>query len=224
MATVFDQDTGYCTPDHISRYFQRDLDFGTQTNPTETEVEEMILEHSDEIDRRTHHSWRENTVSDEHHMFHGQYYWDTGRPVVLNRREIITPLDSAKGDAIEIWTGEGWDDWVSDPGRTEGRENDYWVDESMGELWLYRWFTWRSRPELRVSYRYGRASTEPVPRDVRKACAKLVAAELIETDQYTQFVPGNEDGVSPGQAADRLREDARETIEYRTEVMGVDAW
>lgn len=214
-----DSDQGYCETTDVRRYFRViEGDFGPDTDPTKSEVDEIILEMSDEIDRYTGHAWRERKVEDVYYdLDQTPYYFGSGTPIKLGKREIVTPLDSSEGDKVEIYEGDQYEDWVSDPSKEESRNGDYWVDETAGLLYIFRrWSTW-SEPAVRVSYRYG--NQENIPRDVKNACARLVAAELLMTDQYSDLLPAGNDGAPDAMsAAERLEDKAYEKLDRRKEV------
>lgn len=212
----------YCEPKHVARYFRtlEDSDgFSFETNPNEQQVKDIILENSARIDRETGHSWRERKVREEYHDLDGVYYYWAGTPIPLMKREIRTPMDASKGDKIEVFDGNEWEEWVSDNTYDEGRGNngDYWVNTTDGILYLYRrtWFFERYQ-SLRISYRYG---AETVPRDIQQATAKLTAADLIRTDLFGDLLPaGTQDSVNPNDAAKQLEEAAMKSLERRSEV------
>lgn len=212
---------GYCDPDDVARYFrtlEANEGFTFETNPTERQVEDFILENSARIDRETGHAWREKQVVDEYHDMDGSYYYWAGTPLFLMKREIRTPLDPSKGDKIELYDGSRWEDWVADESYEEGRSDngDYWVNSPDGTLYIYRrpiWF--RKYRAIRLTYRYGQ---DEVPADIKQACAKLTAADLIRTDMFGDLLPSGTSGPSPEAAADSLEEQAMKTLERRSEV------
>lgn len=212
----------YCDPKHVARYFRtlEETDgFSFDTNPTREDVKDIIIENSARVDRETGHSWRERQVKEEYHDLDGVYYFWAGTPIHLQKREIKTPLDDSKGDKIEVFDGNEWEEWVSDSSYTEGRGNngDYWVNATDGVLYLYRrtWFFERYK-SLRISYRYG---ADKIPRDIQQATAKLTAADLIRTDLFGDLLPaGSQDSVNPNDAAKQLEEAAMKTLERRKEV------
>lgn len=214
-----DSDVGYCDTSDVTRFFRViEGDFSQSTDPTKQEVEELILEVSDEIDRYTGHAWRERKVENEYHdLDETPYYFGSGTPIKLGKREIVTPLDSAEGDKLELWTGSEYQDWAADDSKEEHRNGHYWIDETNGLLYVYRrWSTW-SEPALRISYRYG--NQQNVPRDVKNACARLVAAELLWTDQYSDLLPAGNDGAPDAStAAETLEDRAYEKLDNRKEV------
>lgn len=209
----------YCDPSDVARYFrtvEEEDGFNFDTNPTESEVNEFILEASARIDRETGHAWRERKVVDEYHDLDSIYYYWAGQPIKLMKREIRTPLSSADGDKLEFWDGNQWEDWVSDSTMNEGRDEDYWFNDSDGVLYVYRrsWF-WNRYKRIRVSYRYG-AST--VPKDIQQAAALFTAAALIETDIYGDLLPTGGDAPSPSEVSQRLEERAEKLLMRRGEV------
>jgi hypothetical protein len=122
-----------------------------------------------------------------------------------------------------VWDGSHWNDWLTDSSKQEGRggTGDYWVDKQNGLLYMYRRFSTWSEPGVRVTYRFGH---ENVPRDIRKACAKYVAADLASSDLYNMNVPGTDGAMSVERMAEQWREDAERTIERRKEVQVVGGY
>lgn len=212
---------GYCSPDDIATWFEKIDEFKSRddsepTNPTLEEVQARILAESDWIDSYTGHAWRERKVTNEYRDFENTYYWRSGMPIKLQKRDIRTPLSSDKGDKIEFWQGDDYIDWVSDPSYTEGRNGDYWVNESEGFLYVYRrQIFFRRHKEIRLSYRYGK---DQVPQAVQNACARRVAADFLEAQQYRITVPGNEEAPDPAKVAEAWREQTMKMLEPYKEV------
>ena len=213
---------GYCDPSDVARYFRtlEDSDgFSFDTNPSKAEVEEFILEGSARVDRETGHAWRERTVKEEYHDLEGPYYYWAGTPIKLQKREIRTPLDTSKGDKMEFWDGEEWEDWTNTSTFTEGRDGDYWINDTQGMIYIYRrrWW-WERYKSIRITYRYG---AEKIPKDVQQATALYTAASLIETDIYGDLLPTGADGPNPSEVAQRLEERAEKMLKRRKEVRQV---
>jgi len=57
------------------------------------------------------------------------------------------------------------------------------------------------------------ARTQETPEDVRRAVAKLVAADLFQTDQYGNLLPATGEEESPDEAATALRSEAMDEIQ-----------
>lgn len=214
---------GYCDPnDDVAVFFEKFEDGfkaegdPDQTDPTLEQVQQRILAESDWIDEYTGHAWRDRQVVNEYHNFEDTYYWRSGMPIKLQKRDIRTPLDDAEGDKIEFWQGDQYNEWVSDAAKTEGREGDYWVNEAEGFLYVFRRAIFFKRhKELRVTYRYGK---EQVPQTVRDACARRVAAWFLEAQQYRITTPGNEEGPDVMAVAERWREITKQELKPFKEV------
>lgn len=199
-----------------------DPDDAGPTNPTRDQVEMRIMAESNWIDQHTGHAWRDRRVVDEHKSLSNtmggasSYYWRAGTPIKLMKRSIRTPLDPEKGDKIEIWQGNEWKDWVADDTMTEGRDGDYWVEESTGTLYIYRRHIFFQRhKEVRVSYRFGK---DRVPQTIRDVCARRVAAHYLESQQYRITVPGNEEAPDASSVAENWREVCKQDLETFKEV------
>lgn len=219
MAILPNNTDGYCDPSDVARYF-RTLEAGEgftfDTNPTKEEVKSFIIEASERVDRFTGHAWRERQVTNEYHDISGPYYYWAGTPLKLQKREIRSPFDPEKGDKLEIWDGNEWDDWVSKDSIHYGRDQDYWINDSQGMLYVYRRsFWWERYKGVRVTYRYG---LDQVPADVQQATAMFTAATLIETDIYGDLLPSGTEGSNPMQMAEKLEERAEKMIAKRKEI------
>jgi hypothetical protein len=64
------------------------------------------------------------------------------------------------------------------------------------------------------------ARTENTPEDVRRAVAKLVAADLFQTDQYGNILPATGEEASPDEAATDLRSEAMDTLNEHRRMPG----
>lgn len=183
--------TLYCSTDDVARHLRKDS-FPTQAaaDPNEiyeAQVVKFIEKWTTRIDRRTGQSWRVNTVAQETHDHERLYYWLSGHPIRLMKRN-IQPLNAQQGDKIEVWTGNKWEEWLSDDLYNAGRDGDYWLDAPVGILYIYERAILRPHPKFRITYRYGYDS---VPADIRDAVAARAAADIIHSDIYGTTVPGN---------------------------------
>jgi hypothetical protein len=210
---LFNPDTGEVEKKNNSTLSESDLenpDHWGATNPTRSQVEARVMAESNWIDEHTGHAWRSRRVAHETKSLSQkgaggtQYYWRAGSPLKLMKRSIRTPLDPEKGDKIEVWEGDRYEDWVASDQYNEGRDEDYWVEKSTGMLYIYRRHIFFQRhKEIRVSYRYGK---ESVPQIIRDVCARRVAAHYLETQQYRITTPGNEEAPDPQAIAESWRE------------------
>ena len=208
------------SPDDVARYVRprspladpEDIyadEFDDDTVPSAEDVVRHLEGASAKFERRTQQSWRSNRVVDETHDHKGLYYWLSGHPIDLMKRE-IRPLDPEKGDKLEVYMG-GWNDWL-EGNYAEGRHNgDYWLDAPIGILWIYERAILRPHPKFRITYRYG---FDHVPHDIREAVAKRAAADIVSGDFGGVIVPGNNQGENsdPLAAADRWIDDFRDTV------------
>lgn len=156
----------------------------SSTKPTTTEVEGWINSAEDHIDRETGHSWRTVTITNEYHNLDMAYVHGTGIPVYLKHRTITTLASST--DLLELWDGNSWVDWLASSEFTEGRENDYWMDEEMGILWIRTRFRFTRKVVIRLKYRYGEST---IPDDIQTATAKLAALNVIASDHRSNILP-----------------------------------
>lgn len=211
----------YCDTSDVARWFEQYDDFDASTDPSAADVKEHIFEWMEYIDRQTGHAWRPNTVHEENKDLGEVYYWWSGVPVELDKRD-VREFDSAQGDKIEIWDGSNWDDWVADATKTYGRDGDYWLDKSAGILYIRDRFFIEKHPHIRVTYRYG--DPTGATRAIRMACSKFVAADLVSSDQYSMNIPGTEGAMDEQAMVEQWKSDAEDVIDERKEVEYVEPY
>lgn len=178
----------YATNSQVSAFLQLNS-FSGSTNPTDTTVDDLIENNEDYIDQRTGHAWRTKTITEEYQDPITPYKYGTGIAFKLSRRQ-ITQFASGT-DKFEIWDGTQFIDYVAT--KTEGRNNDYWVDYTNGVVYLLD----RSiiYPKgVRFTYRYGDST---VTKDVRKLAILLTAIDLVT--MYEKQIRFIEDGSSDRQ-------------------------
>ena len=195
----------------------RNKDFSGTTDVTDTEVEGLLTDVSDEIDKRTGRAWRERTVTEyvtTPTISHEQKnYYKRGRPptspsgfmepidpwaLVTLPNRYIRSLDSAAGDSLEVLLPREAVDITDDEGRADG---EFWLDADKGKLYVdvgnfavgpVRGGGMISNPQVRLTYRYGKSydSGDGVPERINRCANKWVAADLINTDSMGGTIPG----------------------------------
>lgn len=178
----------YCEASDVQQVMGLRYQFSDSTYPTLTDIDELIEDAQDEIDQICMHSWRETTVTNEYHDFparnamtlRSSYAYGAGVAIQLGNRAIRT-LSSGSGDKLEIWTGDSYEDYLVT--KTEGRNEDFWLDYEQGILYLKQRYKWSQEKAIRITYRFGESS---VPRDIKKATALRVAMEIIAGDDESQ--------------------------------------
>lgn len=164
----------YTTPNKVAnRLGFPDGYFTTSTTPTQAQIESLIEEAEEDIDFTTGHSWRESSVIEEYLKPISVYRYGTGIAFNLQNRSIRSI------EKIQVWNGSTWEDWILT--RTEGRNKDYWIDETNGVLYLV---TLKSvfPAGVKVDYTYGELT---VPKDISKATTLLTAIEILNSPEYS---------------------------------------
>ena len=202
----------YCSSEDVANFLQVPL-FTASTTPTNTQVEDLIENNEDYIDSETMHSWRETTISEEtHHLEFPEYQLRDGTSIFLNHRLIKTFNSST--DKIEVWNGESWEDYLTT--RTEGRNQDFWVDYKMGILFIKSFP--RTVPRnfaVRVTYRFGEDS---VPRQIKKCCILLTALDILQSEDRTILFPEGSSNLPYTDKAERWEKQALQIISSNKEV------
>jgi len=248
---LVDDSVQYCSTGDVERYI-RNKSFDASSDPSESEVQEMILGASEEVDDYTRRAWRTRKVSEREQSvempsrlksdFQRKRRASTSRgflrPIerwvqVFLPHQHLKAIDAAQGDEILVLEPEGTRDITADGGqRTE--DDEWYLDTRKGILHVdatnfrvgpVRGSGMIQDPQVRVSYRYGMTSSDndtdnvpdDLPRAVRVATAKIVAADLINSDTYgAALASGPENTPDQTTAAERLRTQAFDALgKYR---------
>ena len=194
--------------------------FNKDSKPDIISVERLINDAEDWFDEQTHHAWREVTETNEYHdrPYHRSSIWP-GTRIPLNHRKIKNLTSGT--DKIEVYEGTDtarlWTDWVAT--KTEGRDNDYWVDYEDGIIYLISWFHFHQTSAVRVTYRFGETS---VPNDIRRCVAMMVAKQLLEQEQHLNNMPAETGTGHTYQLDPRISKYQREInaiINHHTEII-----
>lgn len=193
--TTTENSPTYCTVDDVAIVLQKPVpsEHTDEGEPSKSDWQKAILWAEGEIDRATNNSWRPRRSGLEFHDFDSLVDKQGFLMVDLDHRS-VRPFDSGKGDLFEVWDGDSYEDWLST--KTQGRAEDWWIQEPAGYLYVKRGiFPVRLRDaRIRVSYRYGQTR---VPHDVERATAELAATVL---DRGMKLAPGG----APNQNLDAM--------------------
>lgn len=141
----------YTTHDRVNRLLRLPGAFTASTTPTIEQVESLIDQKMDYIDNEVKTSFHLNQ-SHEYHDVRGPYEYATGVPVFLSYRNVRVPLSGALGDSLKLWNGSTWEEFVGS--KTESRASDFWLDETLGILYLKTGYFGISRLKVDVTYRH----------------------------------------------------------------------
>ena len=116
----------YCTTKDVFEMMQlknvlSGTDFTTSTVPTQSTVEQYILEAQSYIDMRTRKSWKPNIIYNEYHSFNLNGFQ-------LDKADTYKVLD------LQIWSGASWDS------KRQGRTKDYFLVPDTNMVHFSRYF------------------------------------------------------------------------------------
>jgi len=170
----------YTTPVKVQEFLSLGTAFGTGTNPTLETVENIIRRKEDFMDKVTNSSWGVRQTDYEFYDIADIVpARNVGIKIFLGHRNIQT-LNAAIGDAFGVWDGSSYVDWIST--KTEGRDNDYWIDYNLGILYIMTTISYFGKKRVRIRYRYGGTETE-------FDGAQLIGAVTLTVDSTTGFEP-----------------------------------
>ena len=181
--------------------------FSGSTTPTATQVESFITRKESLIEGDSGHAWQTLTVTKEYVEPTGNYEYGTGIRFDLAHRSLTTFASGT--DKIEVWDGSNWVDWVAT--KSQGRGDDFWVDEVNGVVYLMTRST-VYRKGVRITYRYGEAS---VPGNIEELATKMAAIDVLIA--YEKNLVFADDGGTH-------RPSVRERVEaWREDIKGIQA-
>lgn len=166
----------YCTPNDVQNWLLKLEGFNQNSLPEKGQITSYILGAEGEFEDRTGKAYRPVFVQHEIHDLHAwrerhreifQNWFAVPRPVQLNHAPVL-PFDAGRGHKIEVYEGSSgeisaaqpqgeWTDFLAE--KTQGRNNDWWLDEQKGQLKVRKTFLFRRASLLRVSYEYGKPIT-----------------------------------------------------------------
>ena len=175
----------------------------------------------DYIDEYTHRAWRIRTapacrpsVKPMREGYHNARYF--GR-VYLPFDDIITFVSGT--DTFYVWDGSSETEYVANKTNARGT-GDYWLCEERGfvDLYIARQRLYTASVRF-ASYRYGKVDSNnkpDPPSDIKDACAKLAAAEILSTEYAISVLPGGADSVNPiPTRVEQLKAEAMEILDRK---------
>lgn len=195
----------------------------------QTAFDEVISMVCDEFDRLTGHAWRVKTVNNEIHRIPLTNNWVQAQKIYLMHRH-VKKFSSASGDKFLVWDGSAWVDWLT----TKTEDTDYFVEYELGIIYIRPFIQYPLRTynlleaiPIRFKYRYGENGGDRddatftignTPSDVRRACIKMAAINLIETNEWYAVLPEGTDRVSLESKVSNWRNDVEVAIKNRKEI------
>ena len=171
----------YCTAANVAAFMQLPA-FSGSTTPTKEQVEDWIVEAEDEINSQTMNSWKSKSITNEYHTIKPPVIRYEGTQIFIENRNITTLVTPT--DKLEVWNGSDWEDYLIT--RTEGRTNDYWINEVDGILWLRTYPRILRRTfDVRLTYRF----SDTLNSEITKACIRLTAVAVIQSDDKSILIP-----------------------------------
>ena len=199
-------------------------DGGWRSFPSSGQVASRLSMIEKWIDQQTRNSWTSQTVTNEFHDFNFYRY----RPVrwksffdegsVHLRFFPIKTFSAAAGDKIEVFTGvasnDGYEDFLAT--KTQGRNNDFWVDTNEGILHFANSRPQRYRDAVRITYRYGEST---VPEDIKYAAVLLTAAQIVTTEDYSVVLPEGTQNLPFRDKVNEWKAEAESILDYRRRLL-----
>ena len=150
----------------------------------------------------------------------GTIYGYTGNTgtVLTGARDLLAD-GSVSDDTAYTWTQHKFQSDIgafSDLGGDQARLKDWWLDAEMGIIYFnnsYPYFEWNA---VKVSYIYGERYLE---RAIEEATTKLVAADLLMSDDRSVLIPEGTQNVDLASKIQLYRKEAQEILNRYKEVV-----
>jgi len=153
------------------------------------DIQEKINRIEDEIDKRVGMTWKTATENQRYYTAHATF--DRDRFVIyLPKRKVQSVT------VLTVFDGSTDINYLTD--RTEGRDEDYWFDKEQGKVYIrdiaYQYIRRQNNIQIAYTYGYGATSGDrtAVPLDIERAATLMVAAEVVNVDDWTALLPGGE--------------------------------
>ncbi len=194
----------YCTTKDVFELLQlgnvtSTTDFTSSTTPTQSTVEQFIMEAQSTIDFRTRKAWRPQYVANEYQSFN------------LNGFQ-LDKADPYRVLSLQVWNGATWDT------KTQGRTKDYFLVPDTGMIQFSRYFllparftsynapVWRwgggefTMP-VKVTYLAGRDLHTDSRQGglVSDMCKKLTAIDIMRSSDFGNLVVSGSDRIQLAQ-------------------------
>jgi len=209
--------TTYCTENDVKRYMALDMTISEDTTPSINDVQDFIEEAEDDIDHQTQDAWRSKTVVNEFYDIpRVRYNYQTGIAIHLRHTDIKALTNGT--DKLEIWDGSSYVDWLAT--KTEGRNNDYWLEETKGILYLRYPYRFYAKQAIRLTYRYGKTV---VPGDIKRATAMIAAINLLLNDDRSSALveTGDPTRISYNDRASKMQARVNKILKNHTTIIVV---
>lgn len=188
--TTLAKNIHYALPKQVNNLLRELPTFSASTDPTEAEVLQYLRRAEGYIDVQTGYGWREKRTRERlsfpEYAFtssrkHGDTLWFDGVKLPLIHRG-VKDLDADRGDVFSCRQGGSFTDYLTT--KTEGLNNDYFMDNENGILHLYRRWVIQLDAKVIIDYRYG----DSVESDLNGTHADDVTT--LTVDSTEGFQPG----------------------------------
>jgi hypothetical protein len=207
-------------PDNVTGDNVR-LVFSVNTNPTLDEVNELIEDVEDDIDRRINTTYKAKTKTNEYHDFHS--FFHSGRYRDISNIPIFTidvkekPLREmllASDHKIEIWNNDEWENILETGEEGDAMyHKDFFIDYQSSKIHLFNKFPSKiGQKMIRITYAYGHVN---IPGNVKLVAKLMAGAYYIE--RFEMYEQGDKEGSPASTMAEKWLERAEKKLERMVE-------
>ena len=146
------------------------------------------------------------------------YYTSLSGNVMSGVADLVGDISAAATNGATLIQKKFKIDYVGTTTGDEARLRDWWADYDMGVIYFnnsYPYFSWNA---VKVSYVYGERYVEKAIEDI---CTKLVAMDLILSDDRSVLLPEGTQNVDLGSKYQLFKAQVAEALPRYTEVMTV---
>ena len=201
----------YCSVSDIADRLR--IDINANTDPNITMIKNFIMQNEDDFDRETQHTFTTDKLVTETMDVNRLWHWLRGMPLYMRHRN-IREFDPSKGDRVEVFNGEVWND-VTIPS-----PSGIYVEGYRGIVYIRGYiFTLLVKNRFRITYRYGGDNEGlSIPLDIQKALILRTCIDILESDfKMSQIGYGGDQNVNKeaiisrwGKEVERITDNHRE--------------
>lgn len=191
------------------------LQVSSSTTPSDLQIKKFINNNQEIIEAETKHAWREVQADEEIHDLESDWEFGHGFVIGLLHRK-LRALDYTKGDRIQFWNGNAYQDILQS---NNSLDENVKVDLVVGRVSFksFAW-SWTVTKRYRFVYRYG---DTVVPRSIRQCCAKMAAVDIISGSMFWNALPIGGDKFSINDTVRIWREDIEKILFDYSEIVAI---
>lgn len=199
----------YCQASDIEDWLR--ITINLNSDPNKIMIEDWIISNEDDMDIEMGHTFLEERQVREVFNVTRLWHWGRGLPIYPRHRN-LKEFDITKGDRLEVWNGNGWQDQSS-------QRINFEIIKGITYIKGYL-FTILVDARFRLTYRYGgNQEMQKIPKDIKRCAILMTASNVLETDFTMSQIPyGGEGNIDKDKILQRWDKKIKDIILRRSEL------